>query len=222
MEQTERVQRTLTFLRERFTGVDYFRDHPADLAYRWEHSLRVAEIGAEIARAEGMDVEAMTVACLLHDVAYSQTWPDDYQWVNHGRDGARIARPFVETLGFSPEVVEDVCYGIAIHVDDRADFPGERTVFALTVGDADNVDRFGPFRVYELLWRKGFYDMPLESRIEWLSGVPGSLNRCAAIEMATPTAQEMWLDRIGFQRDFYTRLLDQMRAGQWEKEEGTV
>lgn len=216
---TERVRRTLEFMRERFAGVDYFRDRPADLAYRWEHSLRVAEVGGEIARAEGMDEEAMTVACLLHDIAYSQTWPDDYQWGNHGRDGARIARPFVESLGFAPEVVEDICYGIAIHVDDKADFPGTLTRFALTVGDADNIDRFGPFRVYELLWRKGFYDMPLAERIHWLEGVPASLDRCAAVEMATPTARRLWEDRIRFQRNFYSRLLEQMRAGQWDKEE---
>jgi hypothetical protein len=30
------------------------------------------------------------------------------------------ARPFLETLGLAEERINDICYGIAIHVDDKA------------------------------------------------------------------------------------------------------
>ena len=210
---TERVQKTLEFLREQFENSAYFKDRPADRAYRYEHSIRVARIGAAIARAEGMDEEALAVACLLHDVYYCETFPEDYDWKDHGRDGAGVARPFVERLGFTDDVAEDICYGIAIHVDDKADFEGRRTPFTLTVGDADNIDRFDVCRIYDNLCWKDFYHMTLEERLDWLEGLIPRLEKLRREEFATPTATAMWREKVEYQLDFYRRLLEQMKAG---------
>ena len=210
---TERVQKTLEFLRERFEGSAYFKARPADRAYRYEHSIRVAKIGAAIARAEGMEEEALTIACLLHDIYYCETFPEGYDWNNHGRDGARAARPFVEDLGLSAETVNDICYGIAIHVDDKADFEGRRAPFTLTVGDADNIDRFDVFRICDNLRGKDFYNMTLEERLGWLEGLIPRLEKLRNEEFATPTAAAMWREKVDYQLDFYRRLLEQMKAG---------
>lgn len=217
MELTERVQRTLDFVREAFVESQWFRDHPADGAYRWEHTLRVARLGAEIARAEGMDMEAMTIACLLHDLAYKNTFPEGYDWKDHGRDGARMARPFLEELGLPAGTAERICYAVAIHVDGKADFPGEDGPFAETVSDADNLDRFDVFRIYETLWRKDFYNMPLPERLAWLEGLLPQLDCLAAQELATATAAGLWRERLAYQREFYARLLEQTRAGSEER-----
>lgn len=210
---TDRVQKTLEFLREQFENSAYFKDRPVDRAYRYEHSIRVAKIGAAIARAEGMDEEALTIACLLHDIYYCETFPEGYDWKNHGRDGARVARPFVEDLGLSAETVNDICYGIAIHVDDRADFEGRRTPFTLTVGDADNIDRFDVFRIYGNLRWKDFFNMALEERLDWLEGLIPRLEELRNEEFATPTATAMWREKVDYQLDFHRRLLAQMKAG---------
>ena len=37
--------------------------------YRLAHSYRVANIGKEIAEKEGLNVEDLMIACLLHDVS---------------------------------------------------------------------------------------------------------------------------------------------------------
>ena len=210
---TERVQKTLEFLREQFEKSAYFKARPAARAYRFEHSIRVAKIGAAIAWAEGLDEEALAVACLLHDIYYRETFPEGYDIKNHGRDGARIARPFVKQLGFADEVVEDICFGIAIHVDDKADFEGRRTPFTLTVGDADNIDRFDVFRIYDNLRWKDFYNMTLEERLDWLEGLIPRLEKLRQEEFATPTATAMWREKVDYQMDFHRRLLEQMRAG---------
>lgn len=211
---TERVQKTLDFLRSKFDGNEYYMTRPADKAYRWEHSLRVAKIGADIAAAEGLDAEAMTVAGLLHDVYYGCDFPEGYDWAEHGRDGAKMARPFVESLGFPPETAEDILYGIAIHVDDRAEFPGRRNPFTLTVGEADNIDRFDVFRIYDNLRWKDFYNMTLDERIEWLEGLLPRMEKLRGTEFSTKTAQTMWREKVDYQLDFHRRLLEQMRAGQ--------
>ena len=210
---TERVQKTLEYLREQFENSAYFKDRPAARAYRLEHSIRVARIGAAVARAEGMDEEALTVACLLHDIYYRETFPEGYDIKNHGRDGARIARPFVRQLGFTDEVVEDICYGIALHVDDTADFEGRRTPFTLTVGDADNIDRFDVYRIYDNLCWKDFSNMTLRERLDWLEGLIPRLEKLRGMELATPAATAMWRDKVEYQLDFHRRLLEQMKAG---------
>ena len=215
---TERERKALDFLRERLGGCRYFQEHPAEGAYRLEHSLRVARIGAEIARAEGLDEEHMTIACLLHDVAYGMDFPADYNWSDHGRDGARIARPFLATLGLDGQAVEDICYAIAIHVDDRADFAGCRPPFPETVGDADSFDRFDVFRIYDTLRFKNFYDLPLAERLDWLGGLLPRLEELARMELATPTATVLWRDKVAFQSRFFERLLAQMRAGRLPEE----
>jgi len=104
-----------------------------------------------MAEKEGFDVTEMVIACLLHDVSYCRDFKEESDWLNHGRKAAQIARPFLEELGLPKGRIEDICYGIAIHVDDKADFPGARTSFAESIGDADNIDRFDVYRIYETL-----------------------------------------------------------------------
>lgn len=215
---TDREEKALAFLKGQLGGCQYFKEHPADGAYRLEHSIRVARIGARIARAEGMNEEHMAIACLLHDVGYGKDFPADYDWNNHGRDGARIARPFLTELGLDSQVVEDICYAIAIHVDDRADFAGRLTPFTQTVGDADNIDRLDVFRIYDTLRLKQFYDLPLAERLDWLGGLPPQLEKLERMKLATPTATALWRERAAFQKMFFARLLDQMKAGSLPEE----
>ena len=183
---TDRERKTLDFLREQLGGCRYFQEHPAEGAYRLEHSLRVARIGAEIARAEGLDEEHMTIACLLHDVGYGMDFPKDYDWNDHGRDGARIARPFLAALGLDGQAVEDICYAIAIHVDDRADFAGRRTPFTETVGDADNIDRFDVYRLYETLESMSFSKLSLGEKQAHVAKTLERLEKFLEMPLATP------------------------------------
>ncbi|MBE7018184.1 MAG: HD domain-containing protein [Ruminococcaceae bacterium] len=206
---TENIRKTLEFLKSSYENCPYFKDNPADGAYRYEHSLRVAHIGAEIARRAGLDVEALTIACLLHDIAYSRTIPPG-GWNEHGRVGAAIARPFLETLQLGAPAKADILYGIAIHVDDNADFDGERSITALSVADADNIDRFGTFRIYDAMRFAGFYEMSLSEKLDWTRHRVSSIERLKDIEFASESAKALWLETIDYQTDFFTRLLRQL------------
>lgn len=218
---TERVQKTITFLKECFAGGSWFKAHPQDGAYRLDHSIRVANLCGQIAGQEGMDKEAAVIAGLLHDIAYGVMDTDQgYDWSGHGRDGARIARPFLETLGLPEQTVNDICYAIAIHVDDRADFEGRRCPFTETVGDADNIDRFDAFRIYESVrYQARLEEKSLPEKLDWLRQRLTRLDKLAEWNLATPTATAMWRDKIGFQRQFFERLLVQMEHSTLPEEE---
>lgn len=52
-------------------------------------------------------------------------------------------------LGYSPEETENICYSVAVHVDGHADFPHPETLESKIVSDADNIDRFGAYRIIQ-------------------------------------------------------------------------
>lgn len=206
-----RVERTEQFLKETFANSTYYAAHQSEMEYRLEHSYRVANIAKKIAQKEDMDVEGMVIAGLLHDISYCEEFEGEDGWLNHGRKSAQIARPFLESLELSDKLVWEICYGIAIHVDDEADFPGEKTAFAETVGDADNLDRFDAYRIYEGLQYTKFSELSLEAKTEKVNETLAKLEKYEQLELGTKTATEMWKEKIAFQKEFYQRLRGQMQ-----------
>lgn len=219
---TERIEKTAAFLRRKLAESPYFEKHPEAGDYRLEHTFRVARIGRMIAEREGFSVENMTLACLLHDVSYCREFRDHEDWLNHGREAARIARPFLRELGLEEAEIEEICTGIAIHVDDRADFPCETTPFARTVGDADNIDRFDVYRLYETLENARFSAMPLGEKTAYVESVLAKLEKHLTADFTTETAAALWRERIGFYLDFYRRLEEQLKASVWDAAPVTV
>ena len=134
---------------------DYARDYLFKMAgqreglsvdpdYRWQHTLRVVNIGKQIAESEGANLEHVLAGCLLHDLAH---FDDDDNYINHGRLAAHICRPFLENIGYSEEDINAICYAVAVHVDGESDFEHPQTVEAEIVSDADNIDRFSAYRI---------------------------------------------------------------------------
>ncbi len=213
MLDRELINRTETFLKQKFDAAGYLNAHPEAKAYRLEHSYRVANIARRIAEKEGFDETEAVIAGLLHDIAYCEEFGEN-GWLEHGRNSARIARPFLQGLGLSSDRIADICYGIAIHVDDKADFEGERTPFALSVGDADNIDRFDAYRIHELLRDEGFLEKSFEEKQEFLEKRLSRLRELLEMPMGTAAAEELWRSRLSFYISFYEKLADQLKASQ--------
>lgn len=206
-----RIETALQFLREQFDSSDYLNQRPEAKKYRFEHSVRVANIGKKIAESEGFDVEALVVACLLHDVSYCMTFPngkDDV--INHGRYSAGLARPLVKQLGFSEELENEILFGIAIHADGKADFDGEPTHFSISVTDADNIDRHGVYRLIENLNFKEFITLSHEEQQALCAENLERLGKYEKMKFATLTATRMWVDTVRTQRTFYEDLRKQL------------
>lgn len=211
MRNEEWITKTEQFLKSKFDESRYLNAHPVDKAYRIEHTYRVANIGRQIAVQEGFDDTEMVLACLLHDVSYCEDFGEE-GWIEHGRRAASIARPYLRELGMAEDRIQDVCYGIAIHVDDKADFVGERTPFALSVGDADNIDRFDAYRIHETLVHDGFLEKPLEEKRDYVEKRLSRLRELMDIPLGTKTAKAMWRSRLAFYVEFYEKLFAQLAA----------
>ncbi len=171
--------------------------------YRWQHTLRVAQFGKVIAENESAHVELVLAACLLHDMAWFDTDVENNR--EHGRLGAEKARPFLENLGYSSKHIKNICYSIAAHVDD--DNPN--TLEAKVVSDADNVDRFGPYRIlqwcfsdirdYEKLATK------LDERIQRLEQYREEN------PLYTPTGQQLFAEQLNLQLRFFCEFVGEKK-----------
>ncbi|MBQ4426056.1 MAG: HD domain-containing protein [Lachnospiraceae bacterium] len=210
MLKKEWIRKTEEFLKKKMDGGVYLSSHPEEKAYRIEHTYRVANIGREIARQEGFDETEMVIACLLHDISYCEDFGEN-GWKEHGRRAAQIARPFLRELGMAKERVQDICYGIAIHVDDEADFEGERTPFALSVGDADNIDRFDAYRIHEILAGDDFLEKSLEEKQEYVDKRLARLRALMDVPQGTKTAENLWKERLSFYILFFEKLAAQLK-----------
>ena len=204
------IKKTEAFLKETFAASTYLQANPTERDYRLEHSYRVANIAKAIAEAEGFDVTNAVIAGLLHDIAYCEEMVTREDRMNHGRRSAAIARPFLESLGLCANVVNEICYGIAIHVDDEADFEWERTPFCETVGDADNIDRFDAYRIYETLEYLSFSKMNLDDKREKVGSTIEKLNRFKEMKLGTATAKNLWIQRLDYYIGFYEKLKAQL------------
>jgi putative nucleotidyltransferase with HDIG domain len=181
---------------EKFPGPQH------DPRYRWQHTLRVSNYGKIIAEAEGADVELAIAACLLHDVAHFES-EGDYK--SHGRLGARISRPVLLEIGYSPRQAENICYAIAVHVDGKSDFEHPETIESKVVTDADNVDRFGAYRV--LQWcvpEMNEYDLLVEKLTKRLETLE---NYREQELLETITGQELFNQQLELQINFFKEIL---------------
>ena len=174
-----------------------------DFDYRWKHTLRVTQYGARIAEKEGADVEVVMAGCLLHDI--SKFDREDYG-VEHGRVSAHIARPFLETLDYTPEQINNICFSIAVHVDDKADFEHPVTLESKIVSDADNVDRFGAYRLLiqfnDVTFKYGALIEKAENRLLTLRKYrEGNI-------MGTRSGEELFNRQLDLQIHFLERLVE--------------
>lgn len=210
MMEWEWIHRTEAFLQQSFAESRWLADKSDARSYRLEHSYRVANIGWQLARAEGFNETDMVIACLLHDISYCEEFGED-GWMRHGVRSAQLSRPFLQELGLEETRIREICCGIAIHVDGGLRYPGEITPFALSVGDADNIDRFDVSRLHETLCREEFLQMPLGQKTKTAEERLGRLRALLSERMATESAQKLWEARLSFSIDFYTRLLVQLK-----------
>jgi putative nucleotidyltransferase with HDIG domain len=171
--------------------------------YRWQHTLRVAQFGKVIAENEAINVELVVMACLLHDIAWFDTAAENSR--DHGRLGAEIAQPFLKNLGYSRKNIKNICYSIASHVDEE----NIDTPEAKVVSDADNVDRFGPYRIlqwcfsdiedYEILAAK------LNERIKRLEQYRESN------PLYTPTGRQLFAEQLNLQLRFFSEFVGEKK-----------
>lgn len=206
------IEKTIKYLQKQFEDSPYLKDKEDQKRYRLEHTYRVASIAKDVAEKEGLHVEGAVIGALLHDVSYIEEMQTNEKRRNHGRRSVEIARDFVETLDLDDKVKEELLYGIAIHVDDEAGYEGERTVLSELVGEADNIDRFDYYRLYEGLLYADLDKMDVKKQMEFIKKRIDGLHGAKKYIFKTKTSNDLWQERLDRQLAFYQGLLRQLKT----------
>ncbi|PSP47509.1 phosphohydrolase [Halobacteriales archaeon QH_7_69_31] len=118
--------------------------------YRYNHILNVTDLAAEIADAEGANVDVTRVAALFHDIAKLEAEQD-----LHAEAGARVAREYLTSRTDYPEsFVEEVVNAVEAH-----SYEGELSDVDLETRclmEADLLDKVGANGTALLLLRMGY------------------------------------------------------------------
>ncbi|MDD3106259.1 MAG: HD domain-containing protein [Bacilli bacterium] len=209
------IQKTIEYVQTLFNNSEYLKDRPMDKQYRLDHTFRVASIGKKIAKKENLNVEATVIGCLLHDISYIYSMETKDDWLNHGRKAAEICKDFVLSLDMEDKLKHELLYGIAIHVDDKSNFEGERTILAETIGEADNIDRFDKFRLYEALLESDLKSMTLDNQIAYAENKIKRLTSLKKITHKTVTSNQLWKEKLDYQIEYFHGLLQQLKTSNY-------
>ncbi len=118
--------------------------------YRFNHILNVVELSAEIAEAEGANVDITRVAALFHDIAKLEVEQDA-----HAEEGARLAREYLTAHCDYPDSFTDqVCTAVRDH-----SYQGDLTNLPLETQclvEADVLDKVGANGAALMLLRMGY------------------------------------------------------------------
>lgn len=186
--------------------------------YRYTHTLRVADIGGRIARAEGLDEEMLVLGCLLHDIGYVSC-KTKLDYADHGLKSAEIAAEYLAAQGYDPAKTESICYGIRVHTQEDSERSRPATVLEDSVSDADNIDRFDAWRFSRSLSWDGLDKLSVPQMKQLAMTRCQRMTQLRLLRFATETGRKLWNEKLDLWLDFYSRLEKQMDAAlHWDLE----
>ena len=118
--------------------------------YRFNHTLNVVDLAADIARREGADVDVVRVAALFHDIAKLEAEQE-----RHADEGARVAREYLTTRGDYPaSFVDQVTQSVREHSYQGG--LGDVSLETQCLIEADILDKIGANGAVLMLLRMGY------------------------------------------------------------------
>ena len=120
-------------------------------AHNMDHIMRVYNLAMKIAEKEKVDKEVIQAAVLLHDIGGPKERNDPTGKIDHAVESAKLAKPFLQQIGFSEEKIEHILDSILSHRYRNKYQP--KTKEAKIVFDADKLDATGAIGIARgLVW----------------------------------------------------------------------
>lgn len=193
----------------------YYND--ADAAHDFDHVLRVLTLAERIGQAEGVAMEIVRTATLLHDMARAE---EERTGACHAKAGAGRARQIL--AGHPADKVEAVAQAIASHRFRDEVVP--QTLEAKVLYDADKLDAIGAIgiaRAYALagkrgqhLWAETPAGSPSESQSPYYTPVHEFIFKLSQLKEAlfTATARQIAEERHRYMVEFFARLEEEVQG----------
>jgi hypothetical protein len=165
-------------------------------AHNWSHAYRDTLNAIVIGEAEGADMKVVLPAVTMHDIGflYGSTGK------THGAIGADHVAEYLKegNIEYSSELVAKIADCIRTH---KGSMHNERpeSLEARVVADADMLEKFGPFGVYQNIRTFTEFNYPLEKILERGTEI-------FKLTLETPTGQRLAESGRQFVAGFYKEL----------------
>jgi uncharacterized protein len=166
-------------------------------AHNWEHIYRDTLNAIVIGEAEGADMRVVLPAIVMHDIGYLYGPPE-----GHGPRGADKLPAYLDDAGISypGEEIAKQASCIRTHKGSMRDEHPDG-LEAKVVADADLLEKFGAFGVYQTIRVHGEFDWPLTRILDFMLSGKGS-----ALTLETETGRQLAEPGRRFVLDFYREL----------------
>ncbi len=157
------------------------------------HVNRVVKLARFIAEREGANLDIVTKAAELHDVARDKP--------NHATESAKIAREILEDEGYDRDFIEAVAHAIEAHSFSSGVKP--KTIEAKVLSDADKLDAIGAIGIARAFLFSGESGRSIEDTLRHFEEKLLKLKDL----MYTSVGRKIAEERHRFLKAFYERIM---------------
>ena len=190
MSDDERYKVVFEYTRKRFQEATNL------VAHNWAHCYRDTLNAIAIGEAEGANMSIVLPAITMHDIGFLYGAAPEL----HGEVGAEHVAEFLKEAGahYSEEQIGQIASCIRTH---KGSIHGKHPegLEAKVVADADLLEKFGPFGVYQTVRTYAEFNWPIDKAIE-------RGDRILTVELETETGKKLAEPGRQFVADFYKEL----------------
>lgn len=166
------------------TGIKFSRFEHTKRVYRW------AMILAEDV-ADEIDMEALKIATIFHDIGYSLNKEDMRE---HAKDGALLCKEYLDGIGYPEEKTAFVCDLIARHSNKGVLQAEDAPMELVLLQEADLLDDTGAHGIIMDAWiRSVREDVSFEAILEHIKRFSG--RQMQKSPMRTEKARRIWAEK---------------------------
>ncbi len=186
----QRYQAVYSYTKKRFEAATEL------VAHNWPHCYRDTLNAIVIGEAEGADMSIVLPAITMHDIGFLYGASPE----QHGAVGADRVKEFLKEAGahYSDEQIEAIANCIRTH---KGSIHGKHPegLEAKVVTDADLLEKFGLFGVYQTVRTYAEFNWSIDKAIE-------RGDRILTVELETETGEKLAEPGRQFVADFYSQL----------------
>ncbi|MGN0483447.1 MAG: HD domain-containing protein [Lachnospiraceae bacterium] len=192
---------------------DFFHSHThttsGNYAFRnkLDHTVRVTRWVERICAGEHVDPEIPVTAAIFHDIGYNINRND------HPKHSAVLARKYLESHGFSPDYVDEVCEIIALHGNKELLVPSSPIGLIILI-EADNIDEKGALCVLRDGMSEGNKPREEQSYMNTYERLKFFAIKDTNNIMVTKTGDKIWKEHIRVLNEFVKSLEYDLGVGE--------
>ncbi len=178
---------------------------------RFEHTERVYRWAMILAEdfADKIDMEALQIATIFHDIGYSSNREDMH---SHAEEGAVLCHDYLDSIGYPAKKTDFICDLIARHSDKDMLHAEDTPLELVLLMEADLFDDTGAHGIIMDAWIQATKeDVSFESILEHIKKF--SLKQMQVNPMRTEKARRIWEEKKELTNRFVESLTVDLYGG---------